>query len=241
MGLDHLELIIEIEERFHVSFDDVQFENIVTAGDLCQVVENLVQWTPTDGTLLIQTFCRVRQTLVNGEVASRSQIRPSTDLATLIPSYCRGKFWKALAERLEFELPLLQEAETVPVILLCAGILISLFAAVSLPSRFVLSAWIVWVVTTYTIGFWLWSEGRFGRFRVPTSVRTVGALTRRVATNFARLQSNCEFRGKAAGGHSSPPTSTAWPVIREIVAEILFVDREQVTREARLVADLGMD
>ena len=34
MGLDFIELVVEIEDSFHVSFDDLDLEKAVTVGDL---------------------------------------------------------------------------------------------------------------------------------------------------------------------------------------------------------------
>ena len=34
MGLDFIELVVEIEDSFHVSFDDLDLEKVVTVGDL---------------------------------------------------------------------------------------------------------------------------------------------------------------------------------------------------------------
>jgi hypothetical protein len=97
MGLDTVELVMEIEEAFDISIPDERASKMLTVGD---VYEFLLEKT-ADSTLKSSicltavTFYDLRRQL-HSLGLSHSEIRPKTKLDRLIPLTGRRKYWQTL-------------------------------------------------------------------------------------------------------------------------------------------------
>src|SRR5690606_33853120 len=108
MGMDGVELVIEIEERFGVSFPDQDLEQIATVGDLCDYLTARAVELRSRPCATAWFFYRFRRVLLEELPAPRRAVRPRASLASLIPATRRKRTWRALQYEFEHRLPALQ-------------------------------------------------------------------------------------------------------------------------------------
>jgi acyl carrier protein len=92
MGLDVVELVMEVEEQFGVRIADREAERMRTVGDLYQFLlgkRSLV----LDGCPSSAVFYRARRALIQLFCVERQAIRPSSSLEELIPLENRRDHW----------------------------------------------------------------------------------------------------------------------------------------------------
>jgi acyl carrier protein len=85
MGLEGVEIVMALEERFDIAIEDAEAEKTVTPGLLIELIMSKVGRT-NDATCLTQrAFHRLRAALMRQFGLKRNQIRPETPLADLFP------------------------------------------------------------------------------------------------------------------------------------------------------------
>jgi acyl carrier protein len=117
MGLDTVELVMEIEEAFNITIPDAEAEKIVTVGDLHRYVltQLRVMGQTASGEsgetasrcLSAMTFYRFRRRLMSCLKIRRADIRPDSALEKLMPIVDRRQQWLRLEESLGWKLPAL--------------------------------------------------------------------------------------------------------------------------------------
>ena len=143
MGLDAVELLIEIEAAFGISLHDEDVSQVVTVGQLYESV--CCSLSATDRLsccLSAAAFYRVRQLLISVTGAERSHVRPRTDMQTLIPALRRKAAWRRMARSSDLRLPSLALPRWgVPLAIVLTALLISLAVfAVGWPLSLILVA-----------------------------------------------------------------------------------------------------
>src|SRR5262245_23426011 len=112
MGLDIVELILEIEDAFTLRIPDWEAERIRTVGDLidylwARVQESAAQVCPTS-----RMFYQLRREIIQLLPLPRHGIRPPMTFEELVPRNKRRQVWRSL-ERIGFQLPRLQRSRAV--------------------------------------------------------------------------------------------------------------------------------
>lgn len=113
MGLDTVELVMDVEDKFDIVIWDADYPCIVTVGDLhCLIVKRLQeaidpQPEPT-ACPSMATFLKVRRFFVSAFNVGRSTIRPQSRLESLLPQDDRDSNWMKLAAHAELRLPRLR-------------------------------------------------------------------------------------------------------------------------------------
>lgn len=105
MGLDSVELILEVEDCFKIRISDSSCEKVTTVADLVAVVINhLPRYSSPCPTA--QHFRTLRSQLSKtSEIPTRS-FRPKTPLADVFPRPHRRRLWSKFAEGSQFVPPL---------------------------------------------------------------------------------------------------------------------------------------
>ena len=110
MGLDIVELVMEVEAAFDIAIDDRDAERILTVGDLFRyVLEKLelrdrVAHPCVSGAI----FYRLRRALIDATGLDRRLVRPSARVESLVPVDRRHATWGALRRALGLNLPALR-------------------------------------------------------------------------------------------------------------------------------------
>ena len=100
MGLDAVEIVMEVEEAFDISLEDAEVEKITTPRDLINVVMSKVAQSDTSGCLTQRAFNRLRAALLDQLPLKRRDIAPKTRMADLVPRANRKTLLECLATEL---------------------------------------------------------------------------------------------------------------------------------------------
>lgn len=99
MGLDIVELLMEVEQEFDIKIPDADARTISTVGDLINYVRDRVRRGTVSSCATSRAFYRFRSELIQALPLSRSDIHPRGDLALLIPESQRRNVWRQLYAR----------------------------------------------------------------------------------------------------------------------------------------------
>jgi hypothetical protein len=94
MGLDTVEIVMEIEETFGITIPDEDAEKIQTIGDAYRYIIARLEFPEVPGPCLTSAaFCNFRRTLMKKMGITRSAIRPRTRMDELFPELDRRHTW----------------------------------------------------------------------------------------------------------------------------------------------------
>jgi acyl carrier protein len=239
MGLDTVELVMEIEEAFDITIPDQEAEKIQTIGQAYHYILARLDG-PVDGTarcLSAATFYRLRRKLMGCLRIERRRIRPASALEDLIPAANRRVHWHRLRESLGWKLPDLLRPDWVDQAIL--GLILSWSALVVLawggltgfaPAAAV-PGLLVFLAGTFAICHAVYrrTEPLAIGFPIP-EIR--GLIPSLLARNLARIRDN------NSGGW---PPREVWEILITIVADQAGVAPDLLTESTSFVNDLGLD
>jgi acyl carrier protein len=96
MGLDGVELVMGIEERFGISINDAEAEACQTPADLIEVVIGKLQISDEPTCVSQRAFYRLRSGLIQTLGVSRRTVDLSTDLRLLAVEKSQREIWEDL-------------------------------------------------------------------------------------------------------------------------------------------------
>ncbi len=94
MGLDGVELIMAVEEKFGISISDEEAQNIVTVGDMKRLVTAKLSVTDEASCLTQRAFHLIRSKAIAEFGLPRRNLRPDTPLEKVIPRDQRRETWE---------------------------------------------------------------------------------------------------------------------------------------------------
>lgn len=231
MGLDGVELVMEVEDRFRIELPDTECSHVRTVADLAALV---ISRLPKSGGFCptARSFFSLRRALAQERGVDRRALRPTTPLEVAFPRVKRPARWKSLA-KLEPHLPKLHLTEEarrgfdalglfllflwVPSLVL---LLISLGALGGLVAAVMLALGVVGLSAVRA----RWA----GEF--PAGCTTLGDLARTISPESMPVD----------GGRGLTVEQRVLEQVQNITAEQLGLEREKVRPESRFVEDLGM-
>ena len=111
MGLEGVELIMDVEDRFHTSFPDAELERMKTVGDLYNFIMARIRSQHSTACPSAAMFYPIRRILVDQFNVERSLVRPSTLLESLIDTEARPNFWNTIESAVATKLPRLHRSK----------------------------------------------------------------------------------------------------------------------------------
>jgi hypothetical protein len=96
MGLDTVELIMEVEETFALNISDTEAQKIRTVGDLVRLAQSKADKRPGLACATSRMFYRLRRELQHVFPIPRDRLRPGAKWAALIPASSRRRVWRRL-------------------------------------------------------------------------------------------------------------------------------------------------
>lgn len=235
MGLDYVELVMRIEERFGIAIPDEEASTIETAGDLYKLVLSKLRGVKTDRCLTSAAFYRVRRGFVDGLGISRRKIAPSLVLETILPRKSRRGKWQLLQQAAPVEIPDLQFPKSVVTFIAGIGTLLagSLLAATFFNQRISNGSLVLWgLLGIAAVMFLLTKLCTPLAVAFPNHVATVGYLAKGV------LSRNYQQLAASISGYNE---ADVWEALQRIIADQIGVANDKVTLEARIAQDLGVD
>lgn len=186
MGLDGVELVMEIEEEFGIRLTDDEVAPVETVGQIIQLVESKI--TPESRQKLGAAFYRLRQVIADSVLIDKRLIRPTTDLRPFIPVSQVSSVWRELHEA-GFHVPSLTLSKRGVLVFVTLWLMFMILAIKAVNYLIPWSGWGVGVgMAAFLFGwipalglvFWLASTPMFPSLAaIPASHATVGAIARR--------------------------------------------------------------
>ena len=233
MGLDTVELVMEIEEVFDISIPDDSASKMLTVGDVYEfILKKTADSTLKSNTCLTAAaFYELRRHLRSLDL-SQKDIRPKTRLEHAIPLIGRRNYWQALSSPMDLRFPRLGRPSWLALLncLLVANVVSASFLGFAQQS--VATGIFTAVVLGLSSSALLWFVTQpFAIYPASTCSTIRDLVTNLVAINYNTLATRYSTRN---------PTDV-WNTLQLIVAEQLGVDRSKVVPQARFVQDLGAD
>jgi acyl carrier protein len=238
MGLDSVELVMEVEEAFGIRIPDADAEWIRTVGELYRYVlaelDRPVLTTP--GCLSAAAFYRLRRQLMGRFRVERRRIRPASPLDDLVPATDRRVEWQRLGECLGWRLPELQRPGWVwfaflgLFILWAAATIVAWVRLAGFDPRALVAVFLWLLVGAIVLGVTVHQVTRpFATVFPAHDMR--GLIPMILGQNFATLRIN-NPRGWTS--------KDVWDALIAIVAEQAGVAPDQLNESTSFVNDLGM-
>lgn len=242
MGLDTVELVMDVEDRFGVVIWDEEYEGIRTVGDLHALVVQRIKATlapppKQSHCVSMQAFLKVRQLLVGENLASRQDISPSSRLDELLPVSTRRNTWPQIALQANLGMPSLQF--TTKQSLIFEAVPATAYAAVVISSTYF--AGLVGAATSFFACMMLWAMGsaQTERFKatIPTDCETI--------RDIIKFHRGSKTASEAVTLRYSDSVSKAvdeaaiWQDLVKVVCDSLGVKPDQVRPETRFIEDLA--
>jgi acyl carrier protein len=231
MGLDAVELVMEVEERFDVRIADDEVLLMRTLGDLHDVLLEKCAGQKRTGCATRTAFYRLRRVVGQVLGVNTDEMRPSTPMLPLLGRWRRGRTWRRLQRELGWQLPPLENRAGRGVFWGMATLGIGTFLAIAVTSRdlclaagVALVALLPGTLLGYVVGV-LWIP------TLPPPFYTAGGLARAVVALNAS-----EFRHAA---ELQPADDPIWNRLCDVLVEQLGVEREALRRDTRFVEDLS--
>ncbi|TWU32630.1 acyl carrier protein [Novipirellula artificiosorum] len=234
MGLDAVEIVMEVEESFEITIPEDRAVNVRTVGDLYAIVLDLTKDITRDHSVCVTaaTFHLLRRHLIP-HVTDAQSIRPSWRIADTLPLRGRQRLWARLGHELDLRMPPLQRPYwmTLTSILLTATAAWFCYATFAADNASGLGAFLG-LLTIVFVGLVLAAVTKpFQLFPAKTYTDYRRPVTQIVALNYAKISEQ----------HNSWNATDIWNVLQVIIVEQLGVKKEAVTPTANFVYDLGMN
>ena len=225
MGLDLVELVMAVEERFGITLTDAEAEKAETPAKLIDLVVSKVQTAPVSGWMTRRAFYALRRELMKAFHWHRSEIVPTAKLEELVPRVGRQQAWERLGTALKAkEWPELNRPTWF--LLLMLGLFVG--TGVALRFRLHVSPW--W----FFLGLPLWA----------LSIQASKPLCREFPRHRSTVGQLSEFLLGAAP-ELFQPTGRSWSRpevaagIRDMTIEELGLKPGEYREDARFVGDLA--
>jgi acyl carrier protein len=235
MGLDAVELIMDIEDAFDISISDAQATRIRTVGELFDSIVEQHRDVATARNVCLSgaTFYLIRRTVCAELGLNPKTVRPTVTLESSIPRNHRGEIWAALQSSLKLKLPHLVRPARLVTVATAASIAISIGAGIvfSQATGAIGAGWVslAMLLLTAIVAREIttpWQTEFHPR------LATYGSLSKSVlAHNYRAISRQFDVWN----------TADAWCALKAIIVEQLGVQPEMVTREASFARDLGLD
>lgn len=243
MGLDAVEIVMEMEEEFDLTIPDSEAQEIETVGDLYRYVLGrlgldddppatpVTLAVPGEPCPNLVVFHRLRRSLMHACGIARGAVKPSADLADLLPIRRREENWRRLEQSLGVRLPWLAPNEfDLGTRALCNGLLAIACATAYLAYAF---DWTYILLASLLTIPLLWAYlSRPEPREFPDGFETVGAAVHTLAATRPNLLGRQRIRADDRAALS------VWRRICEIISEQLDVRMDQLTEETHFVRDL---
>jgi acyl carrier protein len=224
MGLELVELIMETEKEFGISFRETEIYGADTVGKFVDVVYSRFRKDKREPCPSQHAFYEIRNRLMEAYSTDRSQIRPNTELERLIPRENRRKHWEEFLKNFldvsvaDVPLEATKWLNRIIIFLIPSVVFLLFFSFLPLVLFWVglfpalLTGWFLdWLLTPFKMEF-------------PKDCSSVKGLVPYIKSFDAKVWSRNEVFEK----------------IREIIVDLIDIHPKMVTSDAHWINDLGM-
>jgi hypothetical protein len=238
MGLDTVELVMEVEEEFGITIPDEDAEKISTVGQLYAYVLERLSFFATTPCLSGALFYRLRRVLIRLHHVDRSGVRPAARIDELVGLADRRRVWAEFRRVTALDIPRLRRPPwlvrgiTVALAFCFVVLLVGLCSLVPQPGPadpgYSVMA-ICAAVCTVPLGMlFCFATLPFARECAPNCVTVRDLIRETLRINYGEAA----IRGK----RWDPPE--IWERLRTLIADQAGVERETITAKTDIVRDL---
>ena len=233
MGLDSVELLLEVEKAFGINIPDQEAEQIITVGDFHNAVWTHLGGKHSDKCNSQALFYKLRKSFVESFKFPKEHINLNTSLNDIFPNANRRQVYLNFANSLNLEFPSLVLPAPWSVVLNTIGFLTiigGLFFALVLINFFDYSKWTL-LFPVIGIGLTLLSSVILNPKRTTIQPTPIRDFTQKVlAINYAILKNENGTNRKEVAS-----------VINQIIADKVGLDLDEITADKKICDDLGVD
>ena len=232
MGLDTVELVMNVEDAFGISIPDDKSPVLTTVGELYDYILTQKQLPLSGSCLTASAFYELRSGLADLGVTAR--FGPSTRLNEILPETDRRDFWRRLAHAKQLKLPTLVRPSWLTLASSIVTVIASaLTAYIAMGNRITAILFpLVGVTCLFVFGYLMaWFTQPFATNFDESFVSFRGLSERVLALNRTKFENEHGLMGR----------NDIWVVLREIIVDTLGVDHDEITRESSFVKDLGCE
>jgi acyl carrier protein len=229
MGLDLVELIIEVEEAFGFSIPDYEASRITTVGDLYEYILKHRFQGKSEACLSSVAFYKIRKGMMSTWHIPRKEIRLSSKISSLIPKSHRSA-WKDLEKTILLQLPGLTRPISLKILATLAIIGISIMVMIMLST--ILNWFSLWpaLFAAGATGYLLYKITEPFEINIPSAFSTVEKLTKKVlSANYGKISDECNRSND----------KEVWQSLQTIISEFLAIRVIDIKKESHFVKDLG--
>lgn len=233
MGLDSIELLIEVEKAFDISIPDEEAEKIINVGDLHNTVLKHLNQKETDKCKSQSLYYNLRKNLSESYNIPKQNILPNFSLNNIFPVKKRRKVYSDYAIENNLILPSLTLNKPWRIFLTFIGIstiLGGLALSVILKSYYDYPIWI-YIIPIIGIIITIYLSKILEPLRRTIHPDSLRNFTREVLTlNYSRLYKNQEVNRKEIE-----------TIINNIISDKIGLSLEEISPEKKFHDDLGID
>lgn len=233
MGLDSVELLLEVENAFKIRIPDEEAEKIITVGDFHDAVWRHLEGRHIDKCHTQSLFYALRTSLSQTYGWHPAKLKLSDPPNELFPLTDRRQAYRAFEKQLDLQLPALELPDPWSDLLFWTSILLiggSLATEIIFIYFFDYSAWILlWTVACILVVI--------GLSELLNPLRTVIKLPTLKEYTIETLSLNYQKLAQEMGTNRKEMET----VINHIIVNKIGVDILEATPEKRIAEDLGVD
>jgi len=232
MGLDSVELLLEVEKTFDIRIPDREAEQIITVGDFHNSVWNHLTDRHSDKCNSQIIFYKLRSYFINTIGIERNSFKPDTLLNDIFPEKDRRKAYADLQYRIRLTLPSLVLTKFWNTFLHIVGLVSipgTLLYALFMAEIFNQTKWL-YILPLAGIMFTFLVSNLLNFKRIIIHPLTVKGFTEKTLTlNFLSLP--------AGTGTNRREVEM---VINQVIMDVSGLDIEEITPEKKIGDDLGI-
>jgi len=230
MGLDSVELIIDVENTFQISITDPEAENIATVGDFYELILKKIDYSENHQCQSQVLFYKLREVISRHCRIEGKSITPSTELSTIFSKTSIKEKWSAIQNEVYFKLPELKRSKKLSFVLNWSSFLLICLAITFVIVAFKTSTYvlILYAITLIVITYLSWNLTRSLK-KHPRYENMRGLVQGILPLNIKQL--DLSIRDK----------NDVWHILKYIIHDKVGVELDEITPEANIVDDLGVN
>jgi acyl carrier protein len=233
MGLDSVEILVNVENAFGITITNYEAEKIATVGDIHSIVWRSIQGRQSMRCKSQQLYYKLRHALITRLKVDKDAIELNASLNEIFPKVNRRLLYRRLEKQLQLKLPPLVLPKAWEIALRITGLVLIIGTIVSslvLVSQFQYTPWL-YVLPGLGILLTLFFSNLLDFVRIVFKPAVVKDYIQSVLSlNYATLiQQNGANRKEVE------------LIINNVIAETIGLELHEIAPEKKLQDDLGID
>jgi hypothetical protein len=229
MGLEIVEILMNVEDAFGFSISDEDAAGFATLGDVNECVLARRFRAKPDVCLNAIAFHKVRRALMSALRLPRDAVRVSTNLSDIIRRR-RRKSWRAIGKASGLRLPILRRPRWVVTMAVLAALVLGAASSLLLGLKLFHGGVAVAILLAGVFGYALFWLTECLAYVFPPEVATVGQLAKAILAR--------NYRPIVAESEKSATDAEVWDTLRRIIGEQTGVAPGKLTKQFKVSKNL---